>query len=189
MFFQNPRNRLAPLLFLIIAQAINAQSVHVESTSGFDFTKLKTYSWRTHPVFEKRPDLAEKYSVGIELIKNATNQILMPRGFQSTQLDPDFYITFLLTGESRQDVEVVEIGGGYGWGGWYQWPSTYYSGWSTTLVSNYVEGVLVLDIVDAKSNQLVWRAYCRDDVKEWKNRDKNVKKTVEKALKRFPPKK
>ncbi|HYI92751.1 MAG TPA: DUF4136 domain-containing protein [Bryobacteraceae bacterium] len=189
MLFQRQRYRFALLLFLILTRTVNAQSVKIESTSGFDFTNYKKYTWRTHPVFEKRPELAEKYSVGIDLIKNVANQILMPRGFESTQLDPDFYITFLLTGESRQDVDVVEIGGGYGWGGWYQWPSTYYSGWSTTVVSNYVEGVLVLDIVDAKSSQLVWRAYCRDDVKDWKNRDKNVKKTLEKALKRFPPKK
>jgi hypothetical protein len=112
----------------------------------------------------------------------------MPRGFQSTQESPDFYITFFLTGQVRQDIDVVYSGGAYGWGGWYGWPAAYYPYWTETVVTNYVEGTLVLDIVDSKTQQLVWRAYCRDDIREWKNRDKNVTKIVGKALKRFPPK-
>ena len=175
-------------LILLFAHSVSGEMVRVESTPGFDFSNYKRYSWRLHPVFEKRPDLAEKYSVGIELVKNAANQNLIGRRFQSTLEEPDFLITFLLTGDVKKDVDVIEVGGGYGWGGWYGWGPTYYPGWSTTIVSNYVEGVLVLDIVDAKTKQLVWRAYCRDDVREWKNRDKNVKKVVDKALKKFPPK-
>jgi hypothetical protein len=112
----------------------------------------------------------------------------MGRGYQSTEQTPEFYITFVLTGRAREDVDVVYLSGAYGWGGWYGWGSTYYPAWTATIVSNYTEGTLVLDIVDAKTSQLVWRAYCRDDVKDWKNRDKNVKKLVDKALKRFPPK-
>ena len=66
----------------------------------YDFTKFKQYSWRTHPVFEKRPELAEKYSVGIQLVKNAANEHLIGRGFQSTQGPSDFYITFFSDGRS-----------------------------------------------------------------------------------------
>jgi hypothetical protein len=55
-------------------------------------------------------------------------------------------------------------------------------------VSNYVEGTLILDFVDAKTNMLAWRAASRDDVRDWKERHKNVQKMVDKALKRFPPK-
>lgn len=174
---------------ILLAQPILAATVRVESTPAFDFTRYKRYSWRTHPVFEKRPELSERYSVGIQLVKNAVNEHLIGRGYQSTQGPSDFYITFFLTGEARQDVDVVYRGDAYGWGGWYGWSSMYYPSWTETVTTNYVEGTLVLDIVDAKTNQLVWRAYCRDDIKEWKNRDQNVTKAVVKALKRFPPKK
>jgi len=178
----------AGTLLLVTAQVALAQKIDVESTPGVDFSKFKKYGWRTHPIFEKKPELAEKYSVGIELIKNSANQFLMSRGFQSTRDNPDFYITFFLTGEAKKDVEVIAVSGAYGWGGWYGWPSMYYPAWSTTVVSNYIEGMMVMDIVDAKTSQLIWRAYCRDSIKEWKDRDKVAKKVVEKALKRFPPK-
>ena len=187
MLRKMPLQLLLALLFLF-SKAAESQSVHVDSTPGVNFAGYKKYSWRVHPVFEKKPALAETYSVGIELVKNATNQNLMARGFQPTQQAPDFFITFLLTGNMKQDVDVVYEAGAYSWGGWYGWPSMYYPTWSRTVVSNYLEGVLVLDIVDAKNNQLVWRAYCRDDVREWKDRDKNVQKVVNKALKKFPPK-
>jgi hypothetical protein len=160
----------------------------VESTPGFDFTNYKRYGWRVHPVFEKKPDLADKYSVGIELVKMAVNDNLLARGFRSTRDPPDFYITFLLTGEQKQDIDVVYLDGAYGWGGWYGWDSFYYPAWTETVVSNYVAGVLVMDVVDAKTDRLVWRAYCRDEIREWRDRDQNVRKAVNKALKRFPPK-
>jgi hypothetical protein len=174
-------------LLLLFSHGAGAESIHIDSTPGFNFTGYKKYSWRVHPVFEKRPELAEEYSVGIELVRNAANQNLMARGFQPAQETPDFFITFLLTGKARQDIDVEFVSGAYGWGGWYGWSSVYYPTWSKTVVSNYVEGVLILDIVDARSNQLVWRASCRDDVRDWKERHKNVQKIINKALKRFPP--
>jgi hypothetical protein len=165
-----------------------AEKVRVESVPGFNFTNYKSYNWRTHPVFEKHPEMLELYTVGIELVKNAVNQNLMQRNFRSTQGPADFSITFFLTGKNRQDVDVVVTSSSYGWGGWYGWSSYWYPSWTETVVTNYVEGMLVIDIVDVKTSQLVWRAYCSDEIREWKNRQKNVEKAVNKALKRFPPK-
>ena len=127
---------------ILLSQPILAATVRVESTPAFDFTRYKRYSWRTHPVFEKRPELSERYSVGIQLVKNAVNEHLMGRGYQSTQGPADFYITFFLTGEARQDVDVVYRGDAYGWGGWYGWSSMYYPSWTETVTTNYVEGRL-----------------------------------------------
>ncbi len=45
-----------------------------------------------------------------------------------------------------------------------------------------------MDIVDAKTSKLLWRAYCGDEVKDWNNRHKIVEKAVRKALDRYPPK-
>ncbi len=175
-------------VFFVIAPGAIAQKIKVDSTPGFDFTSYKRYQWRTHPVFEKKPALADTYQVGIQLVKIAVNRNLIKRGLQSVEASPDFYITFFLTAEQEQDVDVISSGGGYGWGGWYGWSSYYYPSWTETVVTNYISGMLVLDFVDAKTNELVWRAYCSGEIRDWGNRDKVVNKAVEKALKRFPPK-
>ena len=89
-------------VFLVLANAARAESVHVDFTPGFDFAGLKRYSWRIHPVFANKPELAEQYQAGIELVKNTVNQNLMSRGFQSTDQTPEFYVTFLLTGRAKR---------------------------------------------------------------------------------------
>ena len=181
--------RLCLVLFLLAASVAFAQKVRVESTPGIDFTKYKRYTYRTHPVFEKKPALAERYSTGIQLVKMAVSRNLLKRGFEPTDHEPDFLITFVLMGEQAQDVDVVFADGMYGWGGWYGWPSYYYPSWTETIVSNYINGALMLDFVDAKTDQLIWRAYCTGEINDWSNRDKVVDKAVDKALKRYPPKK
>src|SRR5262245_2721623 len=121
--------KLHPRLFTVSAlmatslfsPVANAARVRIESTPGIDFAKYKTYTWRDHPVFQKQPQLAELYSVGIQLVKNAGNQNLMGRGFESTRDNPDFFITFFFSGQQKQDVDVVYDSGAYGWGGWYGW--------------------------------------------------------------------
>ena len=56
------------------------------------------------------------------------------------------------------------------------------------MVENYLEGILLLDIVDAKTNKLLWRAACKVKIEDMSERHKNIEDTVKKALKSFPPK-
>ena len=73
-----------------------------------------------------------------------------------------------------------------GIGGWRHW------GWMRpeAFVDRYVEGRTIIDIVDAKTNHLVWRAIATDtgsnvlDVES----SKNVEKMAADAFKHFPPK-
>jgi hypothetical protein len=53
----------------------------------------------------------------------------------------------------------------------------------------YKTGILVLDVVDAATSKLIWRAYCSDTIRDIANRDKNINATVKKAFDKFPPKK
>ena len=69
------------------------------------------------------------------------------------------------------------------WYGWYGQPT-----WTRTEVDYYKTGVLILDIVDAATSKLIWRAYCSDTIRDMPNRDKNINSAVRKALDRFPPK-
>ena len=57
-----------------------------------------------------------------------------------------------------------------------------------TAYRQFVDGTLVIDIVDAKANRLVWRAMYQDKVTDWKTRHKIITKAVRNALKKFPPK-
>jgi Domain of unknown function (DUF4136) len=161
------------------------EKIKVEFAPNADFSRVRLYQWRTHPVFEKHPDMKEVYGTGIQLVMQEGNAQLMKRGLQPADSSPDVFVTFFLqaTGGSRT---VTTSSPDPWWGpgyGWYASPT-----WVTTTVENYLQGMLVLDIVDARTSNLLWRAYCSEKIDDFRKRDKDIKSVVKKALERFPPK-
>ncbi len=133
--------------------------------------------------FREESRLQTTYATGIQLVLQAGNAQLMKRKFQPDDSSPDIFVTFYLLAKGGQRVNTtVETAwnGGYGW---YAAPS-----WTVTEVEHYITGMLVIDIVDAHTSKLLWRAYCGDEIKDMSERDKNINKAVRKALDRFPPK-
>jgi Domain of unknown function (DUF4136) len=168
-------------LFLIWTVPCLAQSVKTDYDKSVDFSKFHHYEWRDSPEFEKQPDLKTRYAVGIDLVRSAVNKGLMAKGYVPVDFTPDFYVTLFLGSKGMTDVTTLDMG-------WYTWGPYWYPMWTTVMVSHYTEGTLILDIVDAKTNKLAWRAFCHDDIRDPKQRHENVERAVKKALKKFPPK-
>lgn len=179
------RALVVALVSILLTQTALAQEVKTDFDRSADFTTFRRYAWKVHPLLEKDPELLN--SIGAELVRMGVNEKLIDRGFEPTEVEfADFFVTFF--GGRRKEQEVVgatsfSTGGGYGWGA-PQWQT----GWTEVMVRNYVEGTLVLDFVNAKTNELAWRAYCKGAVRNPNKRDKVIYKAIEKALKQFPPK-
>jgi hypothetical protein len=168
---------------LFLAPSVQAQKVSIEFDKDADFSRIHRYQWRTHPFFEKRPELKEQYAVAIQLVLGTGNAELMKKGLRPSDGPPDVFITFFLAAEDNQkERTITELAPG-GWYGWYGVPT-----WTRTEIDYYKTGVLVLDIVDAATSKLIWRAYCSDTIRDMHHRDKNINATVRKALDQFPPK-
>ena len=168
-----------------LVSTANGQKIKVEFDPDADFSRMRLYQWRIHPVFEKHPELKEAYSTAIQLVLQEGNAQLMKRGLQPADASPDLFVTFLLqaTAGSRT---VTTTSPDPWWGPGYGWYAP--AAWTTTTVENYLQGMLVLDIVDARTSKLLWRAYCGEKIEDFRNRDKDIKSVVKKALERFPPK-
>jgi hypothetical protein len=79
--------------------------------------------------------------------------------------------------------------GSPGYIGWYgrRWRGFgWYPGWSDTLVwrTPYEKATLVMDVIDAKTGQLVWRGYDTETT-DFNKSDKDINKSVEHLTKRF----
>jgi hypothetical protein len=95
------------------------------------------------------------------------------------------FVTFFLAAKDSQRTTTSFVDPGPWWGpgyGWYAIPS-----WTVTETEYYLTGMLVIDIVDATSMKLLWRAFCGDEVTDMRNRHKNINSAVKKALEKFPP--
>jgi hypothetical protein len=160
-----------------------AQKVEIQYDHAADFSRSLRYQWRTHPVFEKNPELQQLYATAIQLVLEAGNQQLMKRGLQPDDLSPDIFITFFVLTKEAQEVKTTVLSG---WGDAYSWYGV--PTWTVTEVEDYLRGMLVIEILDAHTSKLLWRAAGGDKIKEMRKRDQNINAIVRKALERFPPK-
>ena len=123
----------------------------------------------------------ERNSLLDKRIKESVNSQLAAKGYTQEATNPDF-LTLYHTG-AEDKVNVTDYGYGYGrYGGWY--------GGGGVDVYQYKEGTLILDVIDAKSKQLVRRGFAQgtiDPDAPTEKREKRLNEAVSRMLANFPP--
>jgi Domain of unknown function (DUF4136) len=158
---------------------------------SYDFDKTATFTgYKTYAVKEGTP-------VGQKLIDDriasAIDAALAAKGFTKTDSNPDVFVVYHIAFDKEKDISTYSsgYGGGYGPYGW-----GYGGGWAggttTTSVRDILIGTLVIDLADAKKNQVVWRGMGVKEVdtqNKPEKRDKSITNAVNKIFKNYPPKK
>ena len=140
------------LLALGVAPAM-AQKVYIDWDKSVDFDKYETFAWaKTREV-----SLQDSSPLMHSRIKNAIEYQLTTGGMIEDFENPDVYVTYHGENETRMNVNTSNWGYGHGagWGWDPYWGGGY--GSSTTTVSQYEVGTLVIDIWDAETMQMIWR--------------------------------
>jgi uncharacterized protein DUF4136 len=178
--FDAARNSLTVILagcLLLMLPAGAFATAKTDYDHSIKFEKYQTYAWKTHA----RPGNGiVNNSIVATRLENAVNEQLMKKGMREDDRNPDVYIVAHLGARNVSDIQYMPA---YGWRHW---------GWtgSDVLVNRYVKGTTVIDIVDARTNRLIWRAIETDtgsnvlDVQS----AKKVDKMAADAFKHFPPK-
>ena len=144
-----------------------------------DFSNLKTYDWL--PI----PEKADIDRLNIQRIKNAVNTQLEAKGLKMVSENPDFSIASHVG--TKDQVRVTNWGYSYAPYGRY-WGGAWGPGGVD--VYQYEEGTLILDFVDPKTKNLIWRGSGKaqvDNTATPESRDKLINEAVAKILKNFPP--
>jgi hypothetical protein len=166
----------------LIAAFVLLPAVLIAQKTSFDYDKTATFS-----AF-KSYTLKDGTKVGDPLIDNrivaAIEAQLAAKGLTKAEAKPDVTVVYHVAFDKQQDITAFSTGGGpYRWGG----------GWGTTdvRVNEILVGTLVIDIVDASKNEVVWRGMGVKEVDvqaKADKRDKNINNAVQKILKNYPPK-
>jgi hypothetical protein len=162
------------LLFVSVGLA----DTDVDYDHGVNFAKYHTYAWRTAPSHDNN-DLVNN-SLVLSRIHSAVNEKMSIRGLHQDPANPDLYVIAHLSAQTVQDIDYWPPA--YGWGYWgYMGPDV--------IINRYVEGTMIIDIVDAKLNRLVWRAISTKtgDSLVDVQKEKKIDEMVTKAFKKFPP--
>ena len=165
-------------VFLTLTAAAFAVDAKTDYDHSVNFGKYRTFAWKNYGTPSNG---IVNNSIVAARTQTAINTQLMKKGMSENDQNPDVYVVAHIGAKNMTDIQYMP-----GIGGWRHW------GWMRpeAFVDHYVEGRTIIDIVDAKTNQLVWRAISTDtgsnvlDVES----SKNVEKMAADAFKHFPPK-
>ena len=113
------------------------------------------------------------------------------RGFTKSQ-EPDLLVSIFTKEREEVDVFNNNIGWGWGWGGFYN-PWIWGPGWGWgggNMVSTRTEGSLYIDLIDAKSKELVWQGRgvgTLNNIKNIEKKEKRIREFVSEILEEYPP--
>lgn len=152
-----------------------------DPTAVDDMKAYRTYSWLPLPK-ERRRDADQLVSKRIMAV---TDQALSAKGYERAQTSaPDFLVGWHGAIDKKLQYNTVNTYYGYGWGYWGG------VGASRTYATEYHEGSLIIDIVDARTNELVWRGVAQSEVYPQSDpdyRNRQIESAVNKILSQFPP--
>lgn len=145
-------------------------TTHVETAAGVNFDNYKTFSW-ANVTKERKKDNADNDIVDNN-IKNAISKQLEDRGWKETAQNPDVILDYCVMVEKKKNRVSEPV---------YSYPFThyYYNGWRRrrgymyypndllgyrTYNIPFKEGTLTVNMIDAKTNKLIWQGSARSEV-------------------------
>lgn len=178
-------------IYLILVYLVGGcASVRVNSDYDptADFSAIHTYSWRKVNV---PGDALETNPLLYKRIETVVDKYLLDRGYQKTDQDSADILVTIHAGV-KEKMRVTDWGGprGYYRYPWYDpwWGSGIYGG--RIDVSYYTEGTLIIDIIDRKRKELIWRGVGTGIVHQYSGEEKTmatINEYVGEILDRFPP--
>ena len=167
-------NALGTLCLVLLAGCASGPSIYVNSDPGANFAGYRTYDFET-PLGTDRPGYS---SVLSQYLRTAASRELEARGYQKSD-HPDLLVNFNVQTKEKISTTTTPSSPSMGY---YGYRRGYYDTWGgyDTQVTQYTEGTLTMDLVDAARKQLVWEGTAIGRVRE-KDRQ-NIQPVVDQAV-------
>lgn len=179
----------ATALGLALFAACSTYTVKTDFDPAIAYASYQTFDWYaaskrakgkgsgTDPIMDKR-------------VRASVQAVLESKGFkQEVVAEPDFLVTYYPVYRNKRYRTTTSFGGGYGWSR-RPWGYGVGTRFSTSQVHNYREGTIILEIVDSRSNQLVWQGAAEGALTNLDNPEdaqEEIQKAVRDLLANFPP--
>ena len=157
------------LLGLLVVSAA-AQTVQTDYDKTFRFSNLKSFSFAVQGREATDPLAAD--SLNDRRIRQGLESQLLINGYELGGGKSDFVIAYYVTTKNKLNVQDFS----YGPPRWF--------GSRDIRVNQYSEGTLLVDFIDTKTNQVIWRGRASGTL-ELKGVDKKISKSIEKLVKQF----
>ena len=201
--------RLSRFLSLFLVGLFMAGCATISVQHDYDeqarFDGYHTFSWLASQNTQDVPGPYRDDGLLDKRIKRAVSNTLETQGYtEQPDGTPDFYVVYRVGLEEKTRTVYYDSGYGYGYpyrgysyrysvrrsffgyrGYGYPYGGYGYDNHRTT--TTYHEGTLVIDIIDAKTNEQVWRGAAVSTIGDPTYDAQEIQKAVEKILEEFPP--
>lgn len=143
-----------------------------------NFNDFKTYLFRS--------DDLKLNDIDKDRVLNEVAKQLQAKGLQPSQ-NPDLIINVKASHKKVQDI-TTSANFGWGWGRPYGWGGGF--GLGNTWSNTYNSGTLVIDMINAKTQKLVWQGIGSGiSVDSPKSKQKQIPEIVDDIMMNYPPQK
>jgi hypothetical protein len=151
-----------------------------------DFSAYQSFAWFERPPSQNRGQPpTEANSIVTNRIRRAVSADFERRGLVPEPVgEADIFVTYYLVLRARTVLHHSGWAFPYGrWGWGYGWG--WGGGW--TSARTFTEGTLVVDVLDGKRRELVWRGIADGAFRKPNPTDEQVARVVTRVLEGFPP--
>jgi hypothetical protein len=180
---------IAVVLFISGLSACTSYDYYVAGLNRTNLSRYHTFAWMPPA---RNNDKANSSMAADAKIKDAATTALQTKGLTLNQRDPDLIVSYSsVVGKGTRTYYYPNYYGsgfypgfgfglGYGgWGGWGSWYRPYYYAYGAPFMyggstgqETYKEGTLIIDLIDRRSKQIVWRGFGVGEVH--RNQQKNI---------------
>ena len=175
---------LTAFIFVLATTSMLAQKVKTDMDDTYDFGNVKTWQWIGFQEGSTELNDLDRKRMGDAFLSELNARKMV---YQQEEAELAVSIFIVVSKQTSTTAYTNYYGGsgyrygrgGRGWGGGHA---------STTYTEDdYLQGTLVLDVFDVKSEELIWQGVASGIVKEKpEKRDKAIPKSVGKLMKKFP---
>jgi len=170
--------KLLPLLLIFIFTSCSSVRVATDFDREADFNSYQSFAF-----YKPGIDKAKISDLDKKRILRAIDAQLSTKGMSKSET-PDLLISIFTKEKERVDVYNNHFGYGWGWNPWY------YGGFNSPHVSSRTEGTLFIDLIDAKTKELVWQGMGTSNLVTSSNiekKEERIRLIVSEILSKYPP--
>jgi len=148
-------------------------SSHVER--GLDVSRYHTYDWGPADALPAGDPRLEQDPFFQDHLRGAVEKAMAGRGFEwSTVNAPDLLVHYHANIPERIDVDRLDVQRGYCGGNGCDVPTV-----------QYEAGTLVIDVIDARTNRLIWRGWAQSAVQGMLGNQDTMARQINEAVARM----
>ena len=176
-------------LVLFAVTAAFGMSVKSDYEKTYDFRQLHTFAFKTDRASN---DPLNMNTIEAGRIQDALAAQLVANGFTQAEQNPDFIVAFYSRTKEKTRVQTAGFGPGFGLGRGFGWGygipvgGRWRRGYGPDIwATNYTQGCVMADIIDPRTNELVWRGVVKDTVNGIGQSEKQSNQAAKDLVKNF----